>query len=128
MGKKSRLHTYPNGQPSDGQKLQKEFDNIYEALYVVDPDSVPDNTIPATKLTNGSVTDAKLANSAVIAAKIATGAVTTEKVKSGAITSDKLDPLLLAQITSGGGGEGIDLSGLQTQIRNNQKLYWAGVE
>lgn len=80
MAQKSRLYTFPNGQPSDGQKVQLEFDNVYEGI----------NNIDATQIQDGSMTTAKLANGAVTDAKIATGAVTNAKLGTEAVTDAKI--------------------------------------
>lgn len=80
MAQKSRLYTFPNGQPSDGQKVQLEFDNVYAGI----------NNIDATQIQDGAMTTAKLANGAVTDAKIATGAVTNAKLADEAVTDSKI--------------------------------------
>lgn len=82
MAKKNRLYTYPNGQPSDGQKLQLEFDNIYEGV----------NNVDTTQILDGAITTVKIANGAVTDAKIATGAITNIKLADEAITDAKVSP------------------------------------
>lgn len=81
MAKKNRLYTYPNGQPSDGQKLQAEFDNVYEGA----------NNVDSTQLLDNAIISSKIANGAVIEPKIATGAVTTPKLADGAVTDVKVN-------------------------------------
>lgn len=84
MAQKSRLYTYPNGQPSDGQKLQLEFDNIYEGVSNIDSTQIQAGIITTDKIANGAVTEAKIATGAVTNAKLADGAVTDAKVSSTA--------------------------------------------
>lgn len=84
MAQKSRLYTYPNGQPSDGQKLQLEFDNIYEGVSNIDSTQIQAGIITTNKIANGAVTEAKIATGAVTNAKLADGAVTDAKVSSTA--------------------------------------------
>ena len=90
MAKKSRLYTYPNGQPSDGQKLQLEFDNIYEGVNNVDAEQISAGAITGDKLANGSVTGLKLENLSITTTKLVDGAVTTPKLADASITSPKL--------------------------------------
>ena len=84
MAQKSRLYTYPNGQPSDGQKLQLEFDNIYEGVSHIDNTQIQNGVITTDKIANGAVTEAKIATGAVTNAKLADGAVTDAKISSTA--------------------------------------------
>ena len=90
MAQKSRLYTYPNGQPSDGQKLQLEFDNIYEGVNNVDAEQISAGAITGDKLANGAATDAKIATGAVTNAKLADGAVTEPKLADASVTSPKI--------------------------------------
>ena len=90
MAQKSRLYTYPNGQPSDGQKVQLEFDNIYEGVNNVDAEQISAGAIAGDKLANGSVTGLKLENLSITTAKLVDGAVTTPKLADASITSSKI--------------------------------------
>lgn len=90
MAKKSRLYTYPNGQPSDGQKVQLEFDNIYEGVNNVDAEQISAGAITGDKLANGSITGLKLDNLSITTAKLADASVTTPKLADSSVTSEKV--------------------------------------
>ena len=90
MAQKSRLYTFPNGQPSDGQKVQLEFDNIYEGVNNVDAEQISAGAITGDKLANGSVTGLKLENLSITTAKLVDGAVTEPKLADASITSPKI--------------------------------------
>ena len=90
MAQKSRLYTFPNGQPSDGQKVQLEFDNIYEGVNNVDAEQISAGAITGDKLANGSVTGLKLENLSITTAKLADGGVTEPKLADSSVTSPKI--------------------------------------
>lgn len=90
MAQKSRLYTFPNGQPSDGQKVQLEFDNAYAGINNIDATQIQDGVITTAKLVNGAVTGFKLENLSITTAKLVDGAVTTPKLADASVTSPKI--------------------------------------
>lgn len=90
MAQKSRLYTYPNGQPSDGQKVQLEFDNIYAGVNNVDAEQISAEAITGDKLANGSITSPKLENASITTAKLANASIITDKLADKSVTSEKL--------------------------------------
>ena len=93
MAIKARLYTYPNGQPSDGQKLQAEFDNVYSATQGIAPDQLAVGSVTTEKLADGSVTEPKLASSSVSTLKLKDLSVTTGKLSDLSVTDAKLSPI-----------------------------------
>ena len=80
------------------------------ALTKIKSTGIAANAVTVAIIAEGSITGNKIAANAITAAKIADGSVVGDKIAANTITLDKLEPNVVTQIASaGGGGSGIIL-------------------
>lgn len=76
------------------------------ALTKIKSTGIAANAITVATIADGSITGAKIAANAITTAKIADGSIVGNKIAANTITLNNLDPNVVTQIASAGGGDG----------------------